>query len=158
MSVERKLVQILTRAKRTIGLAESCTGGLVGHRITNISGSSVILRGGLIAYSNPIKTKVLGVPEKLIHRHGAVSAPVVKAMAKRARLLFRSDYGVGISGIAGPTGGTPLKPVGLVHIAACSKKRVLHKELHLKGNRLSIKNQAATRALKLLATLSQSES
>ena len=153
MPIEEILVHTLTHTKKTLGIAESCTGGLLGHRLTNISGSSVVLKGGLIAYSNQIKMNVLGVPEGLIQRHGAVSAPVVKAMAKRARLLFRSDYGVGISGIAGPTGGSPAKPVGLVHIAACSKKRVLHKELRLKGNRLSIKTQAATKALQLLTSL-----
>lgn len=102
---------------RTIAVAESCTGGLLGARLTSISGSSDVVLGGIIAYANAVKTAELGIPEELLVRTGAVSEEVARAMAAGVRERLASSLGVGITGVAGPTGGTPEKPVGLVWIA-----------------------------------------
>ncbi len=99
-----------------IGLAESCTGGLVGHLITNVAGSSTYFVGGLISYANEVKRDTLGVPNDLLETHGAVSEPVARAMARQARIVLGTEVGLSITGIAGPSGGTPTKPVGTVYI------------------------------------------
>ncbi|HHX65339.1 MAG TPA: CinA family protein [Chloroflexi bacterium] len=104
----------------TMGTAESCTGGMVGHLITELSGSSDFFLGGIIAYANEIKRDALGVPEELLIAHGAVSEPVALAMAQGVRRVLNVDVGVSVTGIAGPTGGTDQKPVGTVYIAASS--------------------------------------
>jgi nicotinamide-nucleotide amidase len=98
----------------TLGLAESCTGGLVGHRLTEVPGSSAWLRGGVVAYADDAKQRVLGVREETLRMHGAVSEETAGEMAEGARRTFGSDIGVAVTGIAGPTGGTPEKPVGTV--------------------------------------------
>lgn len=114
--------QRLGRALRARGwrlaTAESCTGGLVGHAITSIPGSSEYYVGGVICYADRVKEIELGVPHKLIARHGVVSAEVAAAMAEGVRRRFEVDLGVAVTGIAGPDGGTPTKPVGLVYVAA----------------------------------------
>lgn len=99
-----------------LGLGESCTGGLVGHAITNVAGSSAFFLGGVVAYANEVKRDVLGVPEEDLLTHGAVSAPVAVAMARGARRVVGAEAGISITGVAGPTGGTPEKPVGTVYI------------------------------------------
>lgn len=101
----------------TVGLAESCTGGLVAGRLTDVPGSSAYVRGGVVAYSNEVKTGILGVPAPLIAAHGAVSEPVAVAMANGVRRVVGADIGLGVTGIAGPDGGTPEKPVGTVWFA-----------------------------------------
>ena len=101
----------------TLAAAESCTGGLICHLLTNIPGSSAYLRGGVVAYADSVKANVLGVPDELVATHGAVSAPVAEAMARGVRRLLGTEVGVGVTGIAGPTGGTPAKPVGTVYLA-----------------------------------------
>jgi PncC family amidohydrolase len=101
----------------SVATAESCTGGLIAERITDVPGSSNYFRGGVVAYSNEAKASLLGVPTALIEAHGAVSEPVIRAMAEGARERFGSDFAVATSGISGPDGGTPEKPVGLVWIA-----------------------------------------
>ena len=106
---------LLARGWR-LGLGESCTGGLVGHLLTNIPGSSAFFQGGVIAYANDVKRDVLGVPEEALLTHGAVSAPVAVAMARGARRVVDAEVGISITGIAGPTGGTPDKPVGTVYV------------------------------------------
>jgi nicotinamide-nucleotide amidase len=100
----------------TLALAESCTGGLIGHRLTDVAGSSAYLERGLVVYSNAAKQGLLGVPEKLIARHGAVSAECAEAMARGVRAQAGTDLGLSVTGIAGPDGGTPTKPVGLVFL------------------------------------------
>ena len=106
MPTSRLIAQRLTATKQTLATAESCTGGLVAHTLTNIPGSSTWFKAGVIAYAYEAKTHLLGVPKPMLEKHGAVSAPVVKAMALGIRKRFKVDFGISITGIAGPTGGT----------------------------------------------------
>ncbi|MBN1889070.1 MAG: CinA family protein [Thermoflexales bacterium] len=114
---EQILGHLLIQHRLWLAVAESCTGGLVGHRITNIAGSSAYFKGGVIAYANAVKQAVLGVPGVLIEQHGAVSPEVALAMAAGVKRALQADIGLGITGIAGPDGGTPAKPVGLAYVA-----------------------------------------
>jgi nicotinamide-nucleotide amidase len=116
-SMESVVGDLLRESGRSLATAESCTGGLIAERITDVPGSSAYFRGGVVAYSNQAKASLLGVPTALLEAHGAVSEPVVRAMAAGARERFGSDFAVATSGISGPDGGTPEKPVGLVWIA-----------------------------------------
>lgn len=150
MRPEEKIAKLLIKEKKTLSVAESCTGGLVAHRLTNISGSSDFLKIGVVAYSNDTKIKILKVPSKLIRGYGAVSPEVAIAMAKGVRKIHQTDFGVGITGIAGPSGGTKTKPVGLVFICIQTQTETLCIECRFRGNRSSVKTQAATQALKLL--------
>jgi len=113
----RTLHPVLRRKKLTIACAESCTGGLLGAILTEHSGSSDYFRGGMEVYSDDAKTALADVPPQLIHSHGAVSSVVAGALARGARVRLGAKIGIGITGIAGPTGATPGKPVGLVYIA-----------------------------------------
>lgn len=115
-AAERALALLRARGL-TLGVAESCTGGLVGHALTNIPGSSDSFLGGIIAYANAVKRDLVGVPQELLVAHGAVSRPVALAMAQGVRRVLGVDVGLSVTGIAGPTGGTSEKPVGTVHIA-----------------------------------------
>jgi PncC family amidohydrolase len=115
-----RIGKLLVARGWTLGTAESCTGGLVSHSITNVAGSSAFFLGGVVAYDNRIKHQVLQVPEALLAAHGAVSREAVLAMAQGVRRLLGVDVGIATSGIAGPTGGTPGKPVGTVFIAVAS--------------------------------------
>jgi nicotinamide-nucleotide amidase len=134
----------------TIGVAESCTGGLLGARLTAIPGSSDVFQGGVIAYSNAIKSSLLGVPPDLVREHGAVSEPVVRAMASGARVALHVDAALSITGIAGPSGGTAAKPVGTVWIALDVQGTVEARELRLWGDREEVRHRAAQAALELL--------
>ncbi len=149
MKIEEKVAQRLVKLKKTLATAESCSGGLLSHRLTNVSGSSQFFKGGIVAYSNEIKIKLLKVPSSLIKKHGAVSRQTASAMAQGARLNFKTDFGISITGIAGPTGGTKAKPVGLTYIAVSSNVKLEYIECHFKGSRLQIKKSAATMALQL---------
>jgi nicotinamide-nucleotide amidase len=134
----------------TIGVAESCTGGLLGARLTAISGSSNVLRGGVIAYHNDVKMELLGVSDATLAAHGAVSEEVVREMAAGARRVARTNIGLAITGVAGPTGGTPAKPVGTVWIAADidgDASSALHR---MWGDREEIRQRAAQWTLDLL--------
>lgn len=131
----------------SLAVAESCTGGLLGHMITNVSGSSDWFAGGVVAYSDEAKKRLLGVAPKTLESHGAVSPGTASEMASGVKKRFKTDVGVAITGIAGPTGGTGRKPVGTVFIALVSGARVYTKRLLLSGTRKSIKKQAATEAL-----------
>ena len=153
MLPERKVAAILIKSKKTLSLAESCSGGLLGHRLTNIPGSSDFFRLSVVAYSNLAKTKILHVPSALLKQHGAVSEPVARRMAQNVRTLGNTDFGISITGIAGPGGGTRQKPVGLVFIAVAGKGYTVVKNFHLKGSRQQIKQQATSQALRLLLTL-----
>ena len=110
----------LVERRWTLALAESCTGGLICHWVTNLSGSSMFFLGGIVCYDNRIKRDLVGVPEELLVAHGAVSREVALAMAEGVRRAMGSEVGVSVTGIAGPTGGTAEKPVGTVHIAVAS--------------------------------------
>jgi PncC family amidohydrolase len=146
----KKVGELLQMMGLTLSLAESCTGGLIAHRITNISGSSNYFLGGVIAYSDEAKEKILGVPHETLLRYGAVSEETARAMAEGARRLSASDLALAVTGIAGPTGGTPEKPVGLVYIALAAEEEV-RCERHLwNGDRLQNKAQSAEAALEML--------
>lgn len=148
--LEYELGRRLSAAGESLATAESCSGGLLAHRITNVSGSSRYFLGGLVTYSNEAKERFLGVSGEALETHGAVSEPVARAMAKNVRGRFGADWGVGVTGIAGPTGGTPQKPVGLVYIAVAGPNGVLVTESRFEGTREEIKALTAERALGLL--------
>jgi nicotinamide-nucleotide amidase len=147
---EHVVGSILVSEGLTVATAESCTGGLIGHLLTNVPGSSNYYRLGVVAYSNEAKMAVLGVQEGTLRKHGAVSKEVVLDMADGVRRLGHTDIGVSVSGIAGPSGGTKEKPVGTVWMAV-SRPPVAHAEVHLfEGNREAIKKQSAMHALNLV--------
>jgi PncC family amidohydrolase len=134
----------------TIATAESCTGGLVAHLVTEIPGSSAYLRGGIVAYENRIKETLLGVPAALLAAHGAVSAQVAVAMAEGARDRLGTDLAVAVTGVAGPDGGTDAKPVGLVYVAVAGLGVPEVRRYHWSGDRSSNKAESARAALELL--------
>lgn len=117
------LIARYAAAGLTLATAESCTGGLVAALLTAIPGSSAVVERGFVTYSNAAKAELLGVPDGLIARHGAVSEPVARAMAEGALARSRADVAVAVTGIAGPGGGSPDKPVGLVHLSLAAKER-----------------------------------
>ena len=135
---------------RTLSIAESCTGGLLGHLITETPGCSKYFMGGLITYSDDVKIEKLGLPKKELQKHGAVSEYTASLMARKVRRVFKTDIGIGITGIAGPDGGSKQKPVGLVYIAASTAPKITCKKYLFKGNRSSIKRQSARAALNLV--------
>ena len=150
MPIEQKVAHILIKKKLTLAIAESCTGGLLTHRLTNIPGSSAFLQCGIIAYSNQTKIKLLKVSPKMIQKYSAVSEPVAVAMAREVRKIHAADLGISITGIAGPTGGTSQKPVGLIYIALRTKSETICNKYLFKGTRIQIKSQAVQKALGLL--------
>lgn len=137
----------LVRHGWTLAVAESCTGGLLGSRITEVAGSSRYFLGGIIAYDNGIKSRLLGVDANLLAREGAVSPAVARAMAAGVRRAVGSTAGIGITGVAGPGGGTPGKPVGLVYVALALGDAVDVRELRLSGDRRAVRRAAAEAAL-----------
>ncbi len=141
--------ELLAERGLTLAAAESCTGGLVSELMTAISGSSRYFQGGAVVYSNEAKTALLDVDASLIERHGAVSREVAVAMAEGARARLKSDLALSITGIAGPTGGTPEKPVGLVHYAVASANGVSHRQKVFIGDREQVRLRAAFAALAL---------
>ncbi|HUK95277.1 MAG TPA: CinA family nicotinamide mononucleotide deamidase-related protein [Gaiellaceae bacterium] len=154
---ERPVEELVLAACRERGLslatAESCTGGLVAARLTSVAGSSDVFRGGVVAYANEVKSTELGVPEKLLARHGAVSAEVATAMAHGIRERLGADAAVAVTGVAGPGGGTPEKPVGLVHLHAQVPDGDRGVELNLPGGRDAVRGRATAAALHLLLRL-----
>lgn len=140
----------LTSMDRTLATAESCSGGLLAHRITNVPGSSVYFPGGVITYSNEAKVDLLGVSMEVLDREGAVSETVARQMAQGVRERFDAYWGVGITGIAGPGGGSAEKPVGLVYIAVAGDRQTCVTRNLFEGSRESIKEQTAEQALRLL--------
>ena len=150
VSIEEVVGQKLKSAGQTLAVAESCTGGLIGHRITNISGSSDYFRGGLIAYANEIKIAQLNVSPETLAKHGAVSETVAREMAEGVRRALGADIGLSMTGIAGPGGGTPEKPVGLVFVAVADARGTVAREIRTGGEREYIKTVAAQRALDFL--------
>jgi nicotinamide-nucleotide amidase len=134
----------------TIAVAESCTGGLLGARLTSISGSSDVVLGGVIAYSNDVKHDLLGVAERSLATQGAVSEAVVREMAEGARARVKASLGIAITGIAGPGGGTPDKPVGTVWIAAALPDETRAVQLRLIGDREEIRRRATQSSLELV--------
>jgi nicotinamide-nucleotide amidase len=149
-AVEAIVLELARRKGLTIGAAESCTGGLVSARLTSVPGSSEVFVGGLVAYDDRLKLDGLGVPAEVLERHGAVSSQTAAAMATGARGALGADVGVSVTGVAGPGGGTPEKPVGLVFIHAETADASHGVELHLPGNRDAVRRRAAASALHLL--------
>lgn len=135
---------------KTISVAESCTGGLISSLITDVPGSSLYFKGSVIAYSNGIKSDILGVPEDIIDRYGAVSGETVLEMASGIRQIMSSDVGLAVTGIAGPGGGSQDKPVGLVYISLCDALKKVVREFKFKGSRDEIRSLTAERAFEIL--------
>jgi PncC family amidohydrolase len=148
-----KLSDELKKQKATVATAESCTGGLLAHTLTNVSGSSAYFDRGVISYSNKAKQEVLGVSEDVLKKYGAVSRKVAEVMAQGIRQRASVDYGLATTGIAGPTGGTNDKPVGLVYIAIATKDYVTVKRYLFSGDRLTNKESGCAAALELLLEL-----
>ncbi len=148
--LEEVVGKFLKKKHQSIAVAESCTGGLLGHRITNVPGSSGYFFQGVLVYSNQAKTDLLGVPSKVIDSYGAVSSQVAKAMADGIRKRANTTYGLAITGIAGPTGGTKEKPVGLVYTALAWDRGIKVKKSLFLGDRNAIKFQSTQKALDML--------
>ncbi|CAN5697762.1 competence/damage-inducible protein A [soil metagenome] len=144
------VVEACRRAGLRMAVAESCTGGMLGQRLTAIAGSSDVFAGGVIAYDNEVKIELLGVDRDQVQRHGAVSEEVVTAMATAARRRFGVDVGVGITGVAGPGGGSEEKPVGTVWIAVAAPGETVATQLQLFGNREEVRRRATQAALDLV--------
>jgi nicotinamide-nucleotide amidase len=134
----------------TVSVAESCTGGLLAQRLTSVPGSSKYFIEGVVTYANEAKTRVLGVEPMLLLEHGAVSAPVAEAMAEGIRERANTDFGLSITGIAGPGGGTEEKPVGTVFIALASDVKTEHRKLNVPGDRQLVRWRSSQAALDLL--------
>jgi nicotinamide-nucleotide amidase len=148
--IEAVLGRILTERKLTLSVAESCTGGLIANRLTDVAGSSAYFERGVVVYSNRSKVELLGIPAGLIERHGAVSKEVAVAMAEGIRRSAGTAFGLSTTGIAGPTGGTPEKPVGLVWVGFADERGSLAVKFNFGDERKRVKERAAQAALELL--------
>ena len=142
--------ELLKRRGMRLAVAESCTGGLVGHRITNVPGSSAYYEGSITSYSNDIKESVLGVQHDTLYAYGAVSEQVAQEMASGVRRFFRVAVGLSVTGIAGPGGGTPEKPIGLVYVALVAPDGEWVEKYVWDGNRRENKERSAEAVLDLL--------
>ena len=153
--------ELLDKAKRLLGAcrragvklatAESCTGGLIAGTLTEIAGSSDVVERGFVTYSNEAKTELVGVSEETLRVHGAVSEPVAREMAEGALRHSRVDIAVSVTGIAGPGGATPGKPVGLVHLACARRGRdTIHRRIVFKGNRAAVRRKSVDLAFTLI--------
>jgi nicotinamide-nucleotide amidase len=150
MKIEKLIGDHLRNKGWTLAIAESCTGGLICDRITNISGSSDYFEGGMVTYSNESKAKHLGIPLDYIKRYGAVSPQVAKKMAQGVRKAFHTTFGLSTTGVAGPTGVTRRAPIGRVFIGLTDGRRTWVKKLDLKRGRIEIKRKATERSLEFL--------
>ena len=151
--LETQIGKLLFQKKLTLSLAESCTGGLIGHRLTNVPGSSEYFMGGVVSYAYQAKVNLLGVGWATLRQHGAVSAEVVREMALGARKAFNTDIGLSVSCIAGPGGATPNKPVGTSWCGISYGEVAQEFSFLLEGNRLQVKEQLAQKALETLLTV-----
>jgi nicotinamide-nucleotide amidase len=151
-TIESVVGDLLRASRTTLTVAESCTGGLFSQRITAVAGSSDYFLGAAITYSNELKTRLVGVPAEMLAEHGAVSEPVARAMAEGVRRALGSDWGVGITGIAGPGGGSEAKPVGTVHLAVAGPRdgEVEHRHVRLPGDRNRVRRFATQIVLEML--------
>ena len=149
-TLEEVIVKLLATGNRTLAIAESCTGGLLANRITNVPGASNVFVAGYVCYANQAKTDMLNVDPKLIEKHGAVSEPVAGALAEHARACAGSKYALATTGIAGPTGGSPEKPVGTVYVALAAPDETVVKKFFFPTDRETFKQLTAQVALDLL--------
>ena len=152
-SLEKTIGDHLRNKGWTLAIAESCTGGLICDRITNVSGSSDYFMGGMVNYSNESKTKHLGVPSNDIKKYGAVSPQVAKRMAQGVRRAFNTTFGLSTTGVAGPTGGTKRSPIGRVFIGFAHGRRTWVRKLDLKGSRREIKRKTVEISLDLFSEI-----
>lgn len=148
--LEKTIGTYLRERGWTLSIAESCTGGLICDRITNISGSSDYFMGGMVTYSNESKAEHLGVPLNFIKRYGAVSPQVARKMAQGVRKALHTNFGLSTTGVAGPTGGTKRSPIGRVFIGIAKGNRTWVKKEDYRGSRRDIKKQAAEKSLQIL--------
>ena len=149
MTPEEKLGLLLREKGMKIAVAESCTGGLIGGRITDVAGSSDYFEAGLVTYSNRAKERFLSVPHEVIAAKGSVSPEVAEAMARGVRVATGADIGVAVTGIAGPGGGSPEKPVGLVYIGLAAPDATVTRKHQFQGDRAAVRRQTIEEALKL---------
>ena len=150
LDIIQEIVVKFTKSNTTLAIAESCTGGYISNMITNISGASKVFERGIVCYSNLSKTTLLNVDPDEIAKHGAVSETVAKQLAKNIRVLSNVDIGIGITGIAGPTGGTPEKPVGLVYIGFSTIEGTFVEEHHFDVDRITFKTKVLEKIVLLL--------
>jgi nicotinamide-nucleotide amidase len=150
MKLEKAIGNRLREKGWTLSIAESCTGGLVCDRITNVSGSSDYFMGGMVTYSNESKAEHLSIPLGFIKKYGAVSPQVARRMAQGVRKAFHTTFGLSTTGVAGPTGGTKRSPIGRVFIGFTNGKKAWVRKLDLKGNRREIKKKATEKSLEFL--------
>ena len=150
MRIEYQIASNLVRQHKTLSAAESCTGGLLANALTNVSGSSLFFHLGIVAYDNAAKIKLLKIPAKLLETRGAVSEAVARLMAENVRNILKTSLGIGVTGIAGPTGGTKTKPVGLTYIAISDGKKTVCKKFVFKGNRVENKHKTLGATLRLI--------
>ena len=149
-----KLVNLLIKKRISISFAESCTGGLLSSAITSIPHASKVFKMGLITYSNHSKNKLLKISKNLLNKYGAVSKPVCLAMANSINKIAKTDLSISITGIAGPSGGTPLKPVGLIYIGIKFRKKLVCKKFLIKNkNRNYVQKETVKKTLRLLSNL-----
>lgn len=149
-SLAEVVISRLTKFNQSLATAESCTGGMVGEQLTSISGASLVYAGGVVSYSNEAKEELIGVPRKMLETHGAVSAEVARSMAEGVRKRFGTDWGLGVTGVAGPTGGTEEKPVGLVHWAVAGPDGCIEQHRVFPGDRGIIRQWSMNSVLDLL--------
>lgn len=149
-TMERVIGILLSMRRKTLSVAESCTAGLIMKRLTDVPGSSDYFNGGIVAYSDDVKINILNVKSEYIEKKGAVSKKVAEEMAKGVRKSFGSNFGLSVTGVAGPSGGTEKKPVGLVYLGVSDKNENLSKKCQFAGTRETIREQAAQAALDLL--------
>lgn len=148
--LKNQIHKFLLKNKLTIAVAESCTGGMLSKSLTDTPGSSAYFVLGIVAYSNLAKKAILKIPAKVISENGAVSAAVALEMARQVKKIAGAALGIGITGIAGPAGGTVAKPVGTVFIAIAGQSKTISKKFRFRGSRPAIRQKAANTALKLL--------
>jgi len=149
-TIEETVARLLTDRGLTIGTAESCTGGLLAKRLTDVAGSTTYMDRGVVTYSNRSKVELLGVPETIIVEHGAVSPETARAMAEGIRRISGTDIGISITGIAGPGGGSPEKPVGLVYIGLATADGVTVQRFVFPGDRAEVRLATSSAALEMI--------
>jgi nicotinamide-nucleotide amidase len=149
-TLELVVSRLLVERRLTLAVAESCTGGLLGHRLTNVPGASAYLECGVVVYSDRAKEELLGVPESLVRAHSAISAPCAEAMAREVSARAGASCGLAIVGLAGPDGGTPTRPVGTVFVALAVRGEAHSRRFHFTGDRTAVKWQATQMALDML--------
>lgn len=155
--MEQLLLDALRERGLTFAAAESCTGGLIAKRITDLPGASAVFRGGVVSYTNEVKHAVLGVPQELLDEYGAVSAPVAEAMAEGARRITGADFAVSVTGVAGPDKDERGNEVGTVYFGIAGDTTVAHIKEHINGDRAAIRKEAANIAFTLLLQAAQKD-